>query len=60
MVSKNAQWAFIFEQFGKENLRQMLMRCAIKKDEDGRVVIEFDGEEALDITDHVNEMEQNL
>jgi hypothetical protein len=58
--SKNAQWAFIFEQFGKENLRQMLMKAAIKKEEEGRVVIEFDGDEAMNITDHVNEMEDDL
>jgi hypothetical protein len=57
---KNAQWAFIFEQFGKENLREMLFKAAIHKDEEGRTIIEFDGEQAMNITEHVAEMESDL
>jgi hypothetical protein len=60
MVSKNAQWAFIFSTFSKESLRQMLMRAAIKKDDGERVVFEFDGEQAMEISDHVKEMEDDL
>lgn len=55
-----AQWAFIFEQFGKENLREMLMKAAIEKESENRVVIEFDGDEAMNITDHVAELEADL
>lgn len=54
------QWAFIFEIFGKETLREMLFKAAVRKDEDGRVVLEFDGLQAMDITDHVEEMEADL
>lgn len=58
MESKTAQqWAFIFHQFGKENLREMLFKAAMHKDEEGRTIIEFDGEKAMNITDHVSEME---
>lgn len=57
---KNAQWAFIFEQFGKEPLRKMLFKAAVHKDEEGRVVLEFDGDQALNITEHVEEMEADL
>lgn len=61
MESKeNAQWAFIFEMLGQEQLRKMLFKAAMKKDDEGRVVIEFDGESALNITDHVDELEQRL
>lgn len=52
-----AQWAFIFEQFGKGQLREMLFKAAIEKDEEGRVVIEFDGNKAMDISQHVAELE---
>ena len=52
-----AQWAFIFHQFGKEDLRKMLFKAAMHKDEEGRVVVEFSGEKALNITDHVEELE---
>jgi len=58
--SKARQWAFVFETFGKENLRQMLFKAAVNKDENGRVIIEFDGMQAMDITDHVEEMEGGL
>lgn len=54
------QWAFIFHQFGKENLRKMLFKAAMHKSEEGRTVIEFDGEKAMQITDHVAEMEAQL
>lgn len=58
MTNKTAQqWAFIFHQFGKENLREMLFKAAMHKDEEGRVVIEFSGDKALNITDHVEELE---
>lgn len=57
---KNAQWAFIFEQFGQDNLREMLFKAAVRKDSDERVIIEFDGEKAMQITDHVKELESDL
>jgi len=52
-----AQWAFIFDQFGKDPLRKMLFKAAMHKDEEGRVVVEFSGEKALNVTDHVEELE---
>jgi hypothetical protein len=55
-----AQWAFIFHQFGKENLRKMLFKAAMHKEEEGRTVIEFEGEQAMNITDHVEELESGL
>lgn len=61
MTDKTArQWAFIFHVLGKENLREMLFKAAMRGDEEGRVVIEFNGEKAMDITDHVDEMESDL
>jgi hypothetical protein len=61
MASKeNQQWAFIFEQLGKSDLREMLFKAAVQKNDEGRVVIEFDGEQALNVTEHYNEMESNL
>jgi hypothetical protein len=54
------KWAFIFQQFGKDTLQKMLLKAAVKKNEEGRVVIEFDGDKAMDITDHVEEMESKL
>lgn len=51
------QWAFIFEQLGKEQLRRMLFRVAVEKAGDRRVVVEFDGDKAMDVTDHVNRLE---
>jgi hypothetical protein len=61
MEEKQAQqWAFIFETFGKETLREMLFKAAVRKDEDGRVVIEFDGLQAMDVSDHYKEMENQL
>lgn len=61
MTDKTArQWAFIFHVLGKENLRQMLFKAAMRKDEEGRVIIEFDGKQAMNITDHVDEMEADL
>jgi hypothetical protein len=56
----NAQWAFIFEQFGQDNLREMLFKAAVHKDGEGRVIIEFDGERAMNISDHVKELEESL
>jgi hypothetical protein len=55
-----AQWAFIFDQFGKEALRKMLFKAAMHKDEDGRVVVEFSGEKALNVTEHYEKMEEQL
>jgi hypothetical protein len=52
-----AQWSFIFEQMGKENLREMLMKAAIEKEGSDRVVIEFRDDRAMNITDHVDELE---
>jgi len=60
MVAKPKHWAFIFHQFGKEDLGEMLFKAAMKKKEEGRVVIEFDGNKAMDITEHVAEMEDQL
>jgi len=54
---ENTQWAFIFATLGQENLRKMLFKAAKKKDEEGRVIIEFDGDTALNVTDHVAELE---
>ena len=54
------QWAFIFEHLGKEELRKMLFKAAIEKDEEGRVVIEFEGEKAMNVTDHVAELEEKI
>jgi len=56
----NAQWCFIFETLGKENLRQLLFRAALRKDEEGRVVIEFDHESAMDVTEHVSKLEEEI
>lgn len=61
MTDKTAQqWAFIFHQFGKENLREMLFKAAMHKNDEGRTVIEFDGEQAMNISEHVKEMEDDL
>jgi hypothetical protein len=58
MKKKNAQqWSFIFDVLGEENLRKLLFRAAMKKDEEGRVIVEFDGTTAMEITDHVDELE---
>lgn len=56
----NRQWAFIFHQLGKENLREMLFKAAMEHNEEGRVIIEFDGENAMNVTDHVAELEADL
>lgn len=59
MESKTAaQWGFIFEKFGKENLREMLFKAAIHKDEEGRTVIEFRDDRAMNITDHIEKLEE--
>ena len=61
MKQENAQqWAFIFHQFGEERLRKMLFKAAMHKQDGGRTVIEFDGDRAMNITDHVKELEANL
>jgi len=57
---ENAQWAFVFETFDKETLRKMLFKAALRKDEEGRVVIEFDGDRALDVTEHVSKLEEEI
>jgi hypothetical protein len=36
----------------------MLMKAAVEKDETGRVVLEFDGERAMNITEHVEKLEE--
>lgn len=54
------QWAFIFDQLGKEDLRKMLFKAAVHKDENGRTVIEFGEDNAMNITDHVAELENQL
>jgi hypothetical protein len=58
--TEHKQWAFIFHHLGKESLRKMLFKAAMQKDEEGRVVLEFEGDEAMDITDHVAELESDL
>lgn len=61
MVDKTTQqWAFIFHQFGQENLRKMLFKAAMHKNDEGRTVIEFDGEQAMNITEHVEELEADI
>jgi hypothetical protein len=55
---ENQQWSFIFHVLGQEELRKMLFRAAMKKDEEGRVVVEFDGDAAMDITDHLDALEE--
>jgi len=55
-----AQWGFIFNVLGKENLRKMLFKAAMHKNEEGRVVIEFDGEKAMNVSEHYKEMERQL
>lgn len=61
MADKSAQqWAFIFDVFGQDTLRQMLFKAAMRKDEERRVVLEFDGEQAMDITEHLEELESDL
>ena len=54
------QWAFIFHVLGKENLRKMLFKAAMHKQEEGRVIIEFDGEKAMDVSEHYKKMEEQL
>lgn len=56
----NLQWAFIFHQFGQENLREMLFKAAMHKDENDRTVIEFSGDQAMNVTEHVNELEESM
>lgn len=38
----------------------MLFKAAMHKEEEGRTVIEFEGEQAMNITDHVKELESGL
>jgi hypothetical protein len=54
------QWAFIFHVLGKEALREMLFKAAMRADDENRVVIEFTGDNAMDITDHVDELEGEI
>jgi hypothetical protein len=54
------KWAFIFHVLGKENLRKLLFRAAMKKDKTGRVVVEFDGDQAMEITEHVDALESDI
>lgn len=54
------QWGFVFKVLGKENLRKMLFKAAMHKREEGRVVIEFDGEKAMDVSEHYKELENQL
>lgn len=56
--SEHEQWAMIFNEFGEETLRGMLLKAAERKrNNDGRIVIEFDQDRALDITDHHDALE---
>lgn len=61
MTDKQAQaWSYIFNQFGEEPLRNMLFKAAEKMNDDSRLVVEFDGNRAMDVTDHVEELEKQL
>jgi hypothetical protein len=56
--SEHEQWAMIFNEFGEGTLRSMLMNAAeAKQQNDGRIIIEFDGDRAMDITEHVDSLE---
>jgi len=37
-----------------------LFKAAMHKREEGRVVIEFDGEKAMDVSEHYKELEKQL
>lgn len=61
-MSNVEQWAYIFSTFGKESVREILFPIAysIRNDGENRRVVEFNndgGYQALDITDHVDELE---
>jgi hypothetical protein len=63
--SPNQQWAFIFNEFGKQRLRQFLFHAATSLAEDGddqaKLVYELQqsdaGLTAMNITDHVQALE---
>jgi len=53
------QWAYIFNEFGEETLRNMLMKAAESKQQNGdRLIFEFEEKRAMDITDHVDALEE--
>lgn len=53
-----AQWAFIFNTIGQKQSRQMMMKAAMARENDERFVLEFREGKALDITEHVKELEK--
>lgn len=62
MTSSEEEWAFVFQTLGEENLREILLHVAMTMEEPGEdyAVIEFDGDTALDITEHHQELESKL
>jgi len=59
----NAEWAYIFNVLGKESLRGVLFEVAtsLEENDDERVVVvEFEDDKALEITEHVNQLESQL
>jgi hypothetical protein len=53
------QWAMIFNEFGEETLRNMLLKAAESKQQNGdRLIFEFEENRAMDITDHVDALEE--
>jgi len=60
--SPAAQWAYIFNVFGEETLREILLDAAVTLNEkdDERRVIEFSDDKALDVTEHYGQLESKV
>ena len=59
-VTPQQQWAYLFNLFGEEQLRGLLLHCAgafAEEDADRRVIEFRRTGDALDITDHVTTLE---
>jgi len=58
----NAEWAWLFNYFGKETLRKLLfdVGTSIEEGDEDHRVIEFKDGQALDITEHVDQLESDL
>lgn len=58
------EWAGIFNTFGQSALREVLSDAAGQVSEDGHMIVEFqqtsDGPIAIDITNHVEELEDEV
>lgn len=50
-------WALLFNEFGEETLREILLKAFAN---DGRTVIEFRNDQAMEITTHVETLEDGL